>query len=138
MPTARDLVTVDLRGMKPALIERGRGAGVSASRLVRQAVAELLRNRSAPEPGGVAPEASSRDGRVRVSLRLSRSQYDDLHERAATAGLPFGSYVISLMCSSTEPLTAFDRAARTAALVRSNANLPTLSRDIAQLTGLLR
>lgn len=137
VPRARDLLTVDLRGMKPALIERASGEGVPASKLVRRAVAELLREGSAHEPGTRALGSALRDGRVRVSFRLSQGQYDDLHSRAATAGLPLGGYVMAVTRRSIEPPRAVDLAACTAALVRSNAELSTLSRNMAHLTALL-
>lgn len=138
VPTARDLLTVDLRGMKPSLIERARVEGVSVSSLVRRAVAEFLRERASYEPGGSRLAPSSQCGRVRVSLRLSRDQGDELDSRAKAAGLPLGDYVVELMRRSIEPPGAADRVARAAALVRSNAELSTLSRNIARLTALLR
>jgi hypothetical protein len=65
-------------------------------------------------------------------------QADELASGARVAGLPLGSYVITLMHNSSEPPSATDRAARVSALTRSNAELSTLSRNIARLTALLR
>lgn len=135
---ARELVCVDLRGLKPALVEHAKGRGVSASQLLREALTELLQNRSALQPRNTATDLATSASRVRLSLRLSREQREEILARAATAGLSLGGYVIALMRQTAEPPTAKDRAARIAALTRSNAELATLCRNIARLTALLR
>ncbi|MCW5656732.1 MAG: hypothetical protein KIT60_03430 [Burkholderiaceae bacterium] len=137
-PTSRELLTVDLRGLKPALIERARADGVPVSALVRQALLALLQERSAHPLSGLPHSQTPVSSRVRVSLHLARDQRDQLRSRAAASGLPVGAYVVALMRQPIEPPSAADRAARTAALVRSNAELATLSRNIARLTALLR
>jgi hypothetical protein len=135
-PASRDLLTVDLRGMKAALCARAQARGVPVAALVREALARD--GLGEIELTSQADAAARSPHRVRVSLRLARTEARELTERARVAGRPVGSYIVELMRSGREPPSAVDRAAGIAALARSNAELATLSRHIAHLTALLR
>lgn len=93
----RDLLTVDLRGMKAALVEHARARGVSPSEFVRAALAEALR--SAVSVVGSAPNTSppTPEPCVRLSLRMSGEDRVAVLARARQAGLTPGAFVASLV-----------------------------------------
>ena len=76
--------------------------------------------------------------RVRVSLRLTQQEAAELSAGAAVAGLSLGRYAVALMRNGRQPESAVVREGRIAALIRSNAEMSTLSRNVAGLAGLLR
>lgn len=132
----RDLVTVDLRGMKPALLARAAARGLSASALVRDALAAAgVGETEEPAP----PEAAGCGRpRVRIGLRLAADEARELAARAATAGLPIGAFVLAAVRANGGVLSADQREAQLAALTRSNAELAAVSRHLGHLTSLLR
>ncbi|MBE7416746.1 MAG: hypothetical protein HS128_03180 [Ideonella sp.] len=127
-------MTIDLRGMKPALQARARARGVPVSVFVREA---LTRCAGAVEAGAVESDVRTAR-RVRISLRLREDEARGLVHRARHAGRPLGAYVIDLARTGAEPEPAEQRARAVAALTRSNAELAALRRHIAHLTALLR
>jgi hypothetical protein len=135
-PAVRDLLTVDLRGMKAALCARAKARGVPVAVLVREALAR--EDLCEVEPIAHADAMANGARRVRVSLRLACTEARELAERARVAGRPVGAYIVELMRTGEAPPPAADRAAGIAALARSNAELATLSRHVAHLTALLR
>lgn len=135
---ARELLSVDVHGMKDALAERAHAENMSVSAFVRNALARALD--ASPIHGADGPRADSTAGdldRVRVSLRLHRSEADELARRASDAGLPLGAYIVALMFDAGHVPSAADLRSTIEALARSNAELATLGRGIAQLTRLL-
>jgi hypothetical protein len=133
----RDLVTVDLRGMKPALLARAAARGVSASAVVREALAAAGVGEAPVEPGGGLMAAKDL-GRVRVALRLAADEARELAARAAKAGLPVGAFVVAAVRASGDVPSAAERAVLVAALTRSNAELSATSRNMGHLSALLR
>lgn len=134
----RDLLTVDLHGLRQSLAAMARARGVSVGGLVRSAVGRELQE---PRDGlagdqGVG-EGGKELGSARVSFRLPSGKAAELQFRARRAGLSLGRYVTVLMRDGTEPLSASVRRDYLAALVRSNAELSTMSRRIAALSLLL-
>lgn len=135
-PSSRDRISVDLRGSRAALIARAREQGVSPSDFVRSTLAAAL--------GGARAEARAASGvrvgvehRVRLSMRMQRRDIDALRRAARGAGLDLGNFVAVLV----ERLARADDpnpAAELAALTASCAELATLSRNLHQLTNLLR
>jgi hypothetical protein len=69
--SSRDRISVDLRGLKAALVTRAREQGVSPSEFVRSSVAEALGPTGAEHATGTAP-ATDAGKRVRLSLRMRR------------------------------------------------------------------
>jgi len=133
----RDLLTVDLRGLKPALVELASARGMSVSMLVRGLLVDAGFGDEAIRAS--TSRAAHRAGdRVRISLRVSREEAENIHKRADLAGLPIGTYMLELLHGTGTPATSADRIAFVAALTRSNAELSTMSRNIAHLTTLLR
>jgi hypothetical protein len=138
-PSSRDRISVDLRGLKAALLERAAAFGVSPSALVREALAAAL---GAPagshgqRPGRHDP-ADSGD-RVRLSLRMCRTEAAAALQAAHQAGLSPGAFVAGLVAGVPVLSQRGQAADHRAALVASSAELASLSRSIHHLTALLR
>lgn len=138
-PVLREYFTVDLRGLRAALAARAADQGVTASDVLRSALAAALGHDEClatlpTSPGGHPPAR----GQVKLSVRLphATAQVLDLHARAA--GLSRGAYLSRLIRSAPPVMAASDRRAGFAALSASATELAVLSRDINQLTQLLR
>ena len=134
----RDLVTVDLRGMKAELVEHARARGVSPSEFLRAALAEALRSAvsvvgSAPNTSPPMPEPSTR-----LSLRMSGEDRLAVLARARQAGLTPGAFVASLVAGVPALTSGQSRGEHLAALVTSNAEMATLARKVGQLAILFR
>jgi hypothetical protein len=133
-PIRRELLTVDLCGLQRALFERSANTGRPAAAIVRDALAVAL---GVSLGNSTAPKFRAGPDRIRVSLRMAPHEEEELAAGAAGAGLTLGRYVTALMRGAPEPPSAADRRNRLAALTRSNAELSTLSRNIARLAALL-
>jgi hypothetical protein len=134
----RDFVSVDMRGMKAALVARARERGVAVSAVVRTAIARDLGLGQASSP----PDQTDQLGRdelaprsVKVSIRLSRAEALQLTELAREAGLSRNTYIGGLIGGATVVRT---RADHIAAATASCAELATLSRNLHHLASLLR
>jgi hypothetical protein len=136
---ARDRITVDLRGLKAALVERARVHGVSPSDLVRHLVAEALEPQGDSAHAGPAHAAAMEPGeRTRVSLRMHRHEAEALFMAARAAAMPAGAFVAGLVAGV--PALEHGAAPRNhvAALVASNAEMSTLAKSVHHLAALLR
>src|SRR5215212_5794117 len=90
---SNDFVTVDLRGLKAALVERARSEVVSVSVVVRRAVARELNAAGAHS----ARHAGSTDYHAnKVSVRLSASEARVLRARARADGISMGAVLAAL------------------------------------------
>lgn len=138
--TAHDFVTVDMRGLKAALVARAQAERVSMSVLVRGAVARDLGFGVDCEPqragtlGRSAPSAAS----VKLSIRMTAEEAQRLAAGARAAGLSRGAYLAGLVAGVPVLSAGGGRAEHIAALMASSAELATLSRNIHRLTALLR
>jgi hypothetical protein len=138
-PSSRDRISVDLRGLKAALFERARVRGVSPSELVRDALVEALGQCDSSGVNRLASgNALPKDDRVRLSLRMSREESLATRAAAHHAGLTSGAFVAGLVGGVPALSSGANRTEHLAALIRSSAELSTLSRDIHHLTSLLR
>ena len=138
--TAHDFVTVDMRGLKAALVARAQAQRVSVSVLVRRAIErELGLVDASAEPGGSMGAAASLGSIVKLSIRLTGSEAEQLDASARRAGLSRGAFVAGLL-ANVPALSggAGSRLDCLAALTASSAELSTLSRNINHLTVLLR
>jgi hypothetical protein len=136
MSPVQDFVTVDMRGLKGALIARARSERVSVSMLMREAVARHL-GVEPRVPSAIDPIVSTAS-HVKVSVRMTRAEADQLATGTRASGLSRSAYVAGLIAEV--PILS-ERASwgdHLAALVASNSELSTLSRNIAHLTALLR
>lgn len=138
-PSSRDRLSVDLHGLKAALIERAQTLGVSPSGLVRTALAEALGRSEPINIDRSMPSLKSGNGdRVRLCLRMSREQASATLEGARRAGLNPGDYIGGLVAGVPVLLGAGNRPDHLAALIASSAELSTFSRNLHHLTKLLR
>jgi hypothetical protein len=135
-----DFVTVDMRGLKAALVARARSDRVSVSVLVRRAVARDLGVVVVAGPGQPSSTTDSASGatKVKLSIRLTRAEAERLATGARSAGLSRGAYLSGLVAGVPVLTSGGNRADHNAALVTSCAELSTLSRNIHRLTSLLR
>jgi hypothetical protein len=134
----RDFVSVDMRGLKAALVARARERGVAVSAVVRAAVARELglgEASSLPNQTGELGRGELASRGVKVSIRLARAEALQLTELAKGAGLSRNAYIGGLIGGATVVRT---RADHVAALTASCAELATLSRNLHHLATLLR
>lgn len=135
--TPHDFVTVDMRGLKAALVAFAAQQRTSVSAVVRAAVAREL---GLEGEGGSEPwnAVCGQEGGAckKLSIRMPRSEAERLDAGARAAGLSRGAYLAGLV-DRVPVLLAGGRAEHIAALTASCAELSTLSRNVHQLTALL-
>lgn len=135
-----DFVTVDLRGIKPALVARALSERVSVSLIVRRAVSrELCIAASGNGAHPAALDVAEGVGRmhVKLSIRLTPAEAKQLAAGAGAAGLSRGAYLAGLIAGIPLLTDGLDRRAHLAALGASNHELACLSRNLHVLTQLL-
>ena len=137
--SAHDFVTVDMRGLKAALVANAKGKRLSVSVVVRGAVARELGEVGA---GDVAPQTlpvvgGDTPGWVKLSIRVTRAEAERLAAGARAARLSRGAYLMGLS-DGVPVLRSGGRPEHIAALMASCAELSTFSRNTHQLTALLR
>ena len=138
-PSSRDRISVDLRGLRAALLAQARARGVTPSDLVRGVLTEALRDVDACHRTlGSATYQSAPSGRVRLSLRLTVDQARAITSCAKTAELSTGDFVAGLVAGVPVLSAGANRTDHLAALIASSAEISTLSRNIHHLTSLLR
>jgi hypothetical protein len=139
-PTAHDFVTVDMRGLKAALVVRAQTQRTSVSALVRTAVArELGVPEVAPLRSAAMPAPTLRHPKpVKLSIRLAPTEADRFAAAARVAGLSRGAHLAGLIAGVPVLIHGVSRRELLAALVASNGELSTLGRDLRHLTSLLR
>lgn len=136
---SHDFVTVDMRGLKAALVARAQRDRVSVSALVRQAVERVLEVHPAPGLESADSSAALPSPVVKLSIRVARSEAERLDQSARRAGVSRGRFLAGLLAGVPSFSDgAGSRLECLAALTASTAELSTLSRNIHQLTGLLR
>jgi hypothetical protein len=137
---SHDFVTVEMRGLKAALVAHAQAQRVSVSVLVRAAVErELGLVDSSTEPESAMRTATSAGPIVKLSIRLASAEAEQLDAGARRAGLSRGAFLAGLL-ANVPSLTgsAVSRLDCLAALTASSAELSTLSRNLHRLTALLR
>lgn len=138
--SAHEFVTVDMRGLKAALVARAQVERVSVSIVVRRAVQRELgvfnaSTQAEAEMSTAAPVCAM----VKLSIRLTSAEAEQLDASARRAGLSRGAFLAGLLANM--PSLSGDASGRLdclAALTASSAELSTLSRDVRHLTALLR
>ncbi|HSI51890.1 MAG TPA: hypothetical protein VLA61_26785 [Ideonella sp.] len=138
--TSYDLVTVDMRGLKAALVARAQADRLSVSVLVRRAVAREigLPVECDARQMQVASQAASNATSVKLSIRMTADEARQLAAGARVAGLSRGAYLAGLIAEVPVLSAGAGRAEHIGTLMASNAELSTLSRNIHRLTVLLR
>jgi hypothetical protein len=139
-PSARDRISVDLRGLKAALVARAQAERVDLSVVVRRAVERELGVAAATtELVGEPCSPGAAGATVKLSIRLTNAEAAQLAAGAGRAGLSRSAYVAGLLAEV--PLLVSGSAAQPdllAALNASCAELSTLTRNLHHLTTLLR
>lgn len=138
--TAHDFVTVDMRGLKAALVARAQAERVSVSVLVRGAVARDfgLSVECESQHAGTLGRGTSGTASVKLSIRMTAEEAQRLAAGARAAGLSRGAYLAGLIANVPVLSAGGGRAEHIATLMASSAELATLSRNIHRLTALLR
>jgi hypothetical protein len=138
--TAHDFVTVDMRGLKAALVARAQSERVSVSVLVRSAVARDLGPLAGTATSRIDSAATSPTSAasVKLSIRMTAEEVRRLAAGARAAGLSRGAYLAGLIANVPVLSAGGGRAEHIATLMASSAELATLSRNIHRLTALLR
>ena len=134
-----DFVTVDMRGLKAALVARARERRVSVSVVVRDAVARAMPSglEVAPhEAVGDPAHADDSHGTLKLSIRFTQAEVRRLDAGADAAGLSRAAFLSGLLEGVTV-LSSGGRRDHLAALIASNSELATLSRNIRHLALLL-
>ena len=138
-PSSRDRISVDLRGLRAALLAQARARGVTPSDLVRGVLAEALNDADSSQRAlGSATHRSAPSERVRLPLRLTAEQACAITLTAKAAGLATGDFVAGLVAGVPVLSAGASRTDHLAALIASSAEISTLSRNIHHLTALLR
>ena len=137
---SHEFVTVDMRGLKAALVARAQARRVSVSVLVRAAVErELGFVDVTAEPEGAMRPESSTGSIVKLSIRLTSGEAEQFDAGARRAGLSRGAFLAGLLANV--PSLSGGTGSRLdclAALTASCAELSTLSRSVNHLAALLR
>ncbi len=138
--STHEFVTVDMRGLKAALVARARTKRCSVSAMVRDAVARDLRHQvgEGAEPGAVIRQEPNSAAWIKISVRLTADEVHRIDASARAAGLSRGAYLAGL--SDAVPVLSMGgiRPALIQMLGSSCSELATISRNIHQLAELLR
>jgi hypothetical protein len=135
-----EFVTVDMRGLKAALVTHARERRVSVSVVVRQAVARTLPSSAEAallQVSRAPVDTELRSNIVKVSIRLTAYELRLLDAGAKAAGLSRAAFLSGLI-EGVCVLSSGGRRDHLAALISSSAELSTLSRNIRHLADLLR
>jgi hypothetical protein len=130
--SSRDRITVDMRGMKGALEARARQLDIAPSEFVRTTLADALGLAAASE-GAPESRLTPRSDRVRLCLRIRRSEREQLQLAAKEVGLTIAELMLVLMVKPDHR----DTISLIKVLSESNAELATLSRALSHLMHLL-
>ena len=131
-----EFVTVDMRGLKGALVACARQRRVAVSVVVRDAVTRALDVKATTDE--VDGFFVRRDlGLVKISLRMTSAEVNRLDAAALQAGLSRPAFLVGLL-DGVQVLSSGGRKDHLAALVASNDSVATLSRNINHLVRLLR
>jgi hypothetical protein len=138
--SSHDFVTVDMRGLKTALVARAQAERVSVSAVVRRAVAqELGLGDGSHEPACAGRSEGGTGSTVKLSIRLTVAEAKQLAAGAKRAALSRGAFLAGLLAGIPSLSgTSANRPDCIAALTASNAELSTFTRSINHLSALLR
>lgn len=135
---SRERISVDLQGLKTALLARSQAQGMSPSDLVRKALKQAFGVATeAAEGVDLGPPPKRSGGRARLCLRMERDGAMAVVAAAKRAGMSPGDYVAGLVAGVPVLLNGGSRSEHIEALTASSFHLSSLSRDIRALTRLL-
>jgi len=131
----RDRVTVDLRGLAPAVKAHASARNMTLAAFARAAMVDALK-RAEADPFYLSQDAGPDDGQpVKLTLSLPLRQASWLVEHARASGLSYGTYLASVIDGSPAP-GGLGEAVR--ALTASANQLAALSTDLNEFVRLLR
>ena len=131
----RDRVTVDLRGLAPAVKAHASARNMTLAAFARAAMVDALKQAEV-DPFHLLQGGGPDDGQpVKLTLSLPLRQASWLVEHARSAGLSYGTYLASVIDGTPAPGGLGD-AIR--ALTASAAQLAALSTDLNDFVRLLR
>jgi len=135
-----DFVTVDMRGLKAALVARAQAERVSVSAVVRRAVQrELGPAHASDEHEASAQLAAPAASTVKLSIRLTSAEAEQLAASAQRSGLSRGAFLAGLLAGVPALSSGVgSRPDCIAALTASSAEVSMLTRNIHHLSALLR
>jgi hypothetical protein len=132
---SRDRVTVDLRGLAPAVKAHASARSMTLAAFARAAMVEALKQAEV-DPFHLTQAGGPDDGQpVKLTLSLPLRQASWLVEHARAAGLSYGTYLASVIDGTPAP-GGLGEAER--ALTASTAQLAALSTDLNDYVRLLR
>lgn len=135
---SRERISVDLQGLKPALLERSQAQGVSPSELIRKTLEQAFGAPAEAEQGSDhRPPFKWSGDRARICLRMDREGAMAVLAAAKRAGMSPGDYVAGLVEGVPLLLNGGSRSDHVAALTASNFHMSSLSRNIHALTRFL-
>lgn len=137
--SSRDRISIDLRGLKSALVERSQAVGLTPSGFVREVLAAALQAQVAASLSS-RPPMPQPDGaqRVRLSLRVTTVQAGAIVRAARAAGMPLGEFVSGQVAGVPIVADGASRGELIAVVTATNAELASLSRNLHHLGMLLR
>jgi hypothetical protein len=136
--SSHDFVTVDMRGLKAALVANARAQRVSVSAVVRRAVARQLGLEAEGDHQPMKAKSASGAATVKLSIRMTAADARQLAAGASAVGLSRGAFLAGLVAEVPVLTAASGRPEHVASLMASTAELSGLSRSIHRLTALLR
>lgn len=133
----RERVTVDLRGIGPALHAQAAARGVSLAAVARAALVAMLDSPgSPPEPANRPRSVDSRV--VKITLRLGAVHASRLADRARAAEISQGAYVAALLNGMAASARPADHGDAVAALADSTQKVAAMSADIHAFIRMIR
>jgi hypothetical protein len=132
---SRDRVTIDLRGIGPAVRAAASARRLRLAAYARLALAEASSGLAAPM--APAPAVGRAGAIVKITLRLDPADAELLSLGATHVGLSYGAFVARLLRGRPMPAPLPDRLADRDALIASTDHLATLGVDLASLVRLL-
>jgi hypothetical protein len=128
-------VTVDLRGLAPAVKAHASARNMTLAAFARAAMVEALKQAEV-DPFHLGPPGGPDDGPpVKLTLSVPLRQASWLVEHARAAGVSYGTYLASLIEGSPYP-GSLGEAVR--AVTASTAQMAALSSDLNDFVRLLR
>jgi hypothetical protein len=130
---ARERVTVDLRGLAPALRAQARARHLTMSQVTRLALVAALPPMPDAKDRPTDGTSPGTDRQVRLTIRLRRNVAAQLCERARDSGLSQGAYLATLVEATPAPPLAVAKS-----LAESTDQLAMVSAETNELIRLLR
>ena len=133
----RERVTIDLRGIGPRLHAHAAAHGKTTAAMVRAAVVAVLdAEGGSADPNCVAEPIDARVGKV--TLRLDAVHAAWLVDRARSADVSQGAYVMALLDGQPPSPRSADHGVAVAALANSTHEVAAMSADIHGFLRLMR